>query len=209
MRIRVRFPSLVLAVAFCLFAGFAKSATVEQDGPRLHLSGPIFGTTSDLFVDAFARAMLSAPREATIQVVLNSEGGDTKAAHRIADAIEAARRHGVVVETRVENGAVCLSACPLVFSAGAERKASAGAVFLFHGVVYRGWRDTAAVVAELEAEKRRYLDRMRSVDDRLGRFLDDRRIVADNIDTVFNGAGLQDAFPGFVTALITPTDTRQ
>lgn len=202
MLVLVRLLSLVVAAHLALWAGSAKAATVDQDGARLHLSGPIFGTTSELFVDAFARAMLTTSDDAAIQVILNSEGGDTRAAHRIADAIETARRHGVVVETRVEDGAICLSACPLVFSAGSERKASAGAVFLFHGVVYDGWREPTAVVVELEAEKRRYLERMQAVDDRLGRFLDTRRIVADNIDTVFDGAGLQDAFPGFVTALI-------
>ena len=169
----------------------------------LTVSGEIRSTTVAVFVDGFVRAMLEAPFDAPIIVSLNSQGGNARAAHKIADAIHAARGQGAWVETRVETGAICLSASPLMFSAGEQRMAGTRSVFLFHGITYEGPRSAEAVAQDLEREKRAYLARMRAVDGRLAGFLEDRRIVDENIDTVFGGADLRDRFPGFVTGMLT------
>ena len=181
----------------------AKAATIDRHGGTVTVSGEILSTSAELFVNEFARAMLAAPAEEPVVVILNSEGGDARAAHRIADQILSARRHGMKVETRVERGGMCMSACPLIFSAGEDRLVSSRSLFLFHGVVYQGPRNTAQIIDELDAEKRAYLARMRSVDPDLGDFLDRRRIVAENIDAEFDGASLRDFFPGFVTGMLT------
>jgi len=200
------FLAALVAVAF---ASGTRAAIVEQDGATVRLSGKIRATTSLLFTNALARALLQSDPREPIVVKLNSAGGDTHAAHDIADMIHAARRHGASVTTRVEAGSYCLSACPLIFSAGDDRLAGATAMFLFHGVTYRGPRSTQEVAATLAAEKQRYLNRMRAADRRLGRFLTDNRIVEDGIDTAFAGADLRSGFPEFVTALIAPSAAAQ
>jgi len=153
-------------------------------------------------VVTFSQAMLEGAAGQPIVITLNSPGGDARAAHRIADAIHSARRHGMVVETRVETGDICLSACPLIFSAGGDRRVGDRSMFLFHGVTYEGPRSTEQVAGELERQKRAYLSRMRAVDSGLAGFLEDRRIVADNIDAIFDGGSLRDIFPGFVTGML-------
>ena len=193
-------PALLLFAL--ILAHPAKSATIDQHGGTVTLSGEILSTSAELFVNEFARAMLAAPRNEPVVITLNSPGGDARAAHRIADQIHSARHHGMKVETRVERGGMCMSACPLIFSAGEDRLVSSRSLFLFHGVVYQGPRATAQIVDALNAEKRAYIDRMRSVDPDLGNFLDRRRIVAENIEAEFDGASLRDIFPGFVTGML-------
>lgn len=195
------FWRIVLALSLVVVAAPTHAAIVEQQGATIRLSGAIVSTTSDLFTNAFARAILVAEVDEAVTVVLDSEGGSTAAAHRIADVIHVARGFGTAVNTRVDAGGQCMSACPLVFSAGEARVASAEAMFLFHGVTYRGKRSTAEVAAALAVEKQRYLDRMRAADSRLAAFLSSGRVIEDGIDTAFDGAALHRSFPGFVTTL--------
>lgn len=193
---------LALAGLAFILAHPAKSATIDQQGGTVTVSGEILSTSADLFVNEFARAMLAAPRNEPVVITLNSPGGDARAAHRIADQILSARRHGMKVETRVERDGICMSACPLIFSAGENRLVASRSLFLFHGVVYQGPRATAQIIDDLNAEKRAYLARMTSVDPDLGKFLDQRRVVAENIEAEFDGASLRDIFPGFVTGML-------
>lgn len=63
-----------------------------------------------------------------VRIELNSLGGDTTSTYAIAEQI---RSRGI--HTHVRSGAVCESACSLVFQAGSKRTASPDAIFMFHG----------------------------------------------------------------------------
>lgn len=93
-------------------------------GGRLHLVGSIEPGSAARFAEEIA-----ARGEYVETIVLESPGGS------VADALAIG---ALVLErgytTRVENGALCASSCPIIFASGAERVAGEGAAIGVHQV---------------------------------------------------------------------------
>src|SRR5437868_10459036 len=111
---------LVVLCAICLSAGANAAALLEETLRNghvvLHLAGRIDSKDGALFVAAVGKLIAAGKR---IDVVsLNSTGGQLGEGALIAGAIKAGR-----LASRVEDGAVCASACFLAFAAGEPRTA--------------------------------------------------------------------------------------
>ena len=99
--------------------------TASQDGRSLYLSGQIGEGSAERF-----RTVLAATPDATV-LQLNSVGGRVGEALDIADALH--QRH---FNTDVTG--LCVSACTLIFLAGAERAATPNAKIGFHSTSFAG-----------------------------------------------------------------------
>jgi hypothetical protein len=131
----MRFKSMLLAtaltLALCLLAlGFETKAAEfkrvpQANGPDIvGISGPINLGDNEKFI-----AITKNLADATI--VLDSPGGVVNAAFRIG-AVTYIKKY----ETRVNAGAVCNSACPFIWLAGAYRDLDETARLGFH-TIYR------------------------------------------------------------------------
>ncbi|RJK93598.1 hypothetical protein D3P06_18845 [Paracoccus aestuarii] len=93
---------------------------VEDD--RIRIIGQIAPGDADRFVEWLDRA-----RPVAVQVALDSSGGS------VSDAVAIGRTiRGAALTTRVEDGAVCLSACPYILAGGTERRVETGGVVGVH-----------------------------------------------------------------------------
>lgn len=99
-------------------------------------SSSITQDSLDNLSESIARAArsLRADSERVVVVVLSSPGGDLQKAIRYAQQIgpEVAQSVGVRLDTRVNNGASCDSACTALFTMGAQRTAWRNSKFGFH-----------------------------------------------------------------------------
>ncbi|PYE85846.1 hypothetical protein [Pseudoroseicyclus aestuarii] len=94
----------------------------EREGTVLTLTGSIAPGDAQRLAEALERA-----EEAPQVVQLNSPGGSVTDALEIGRALREAG-----AETRMTEGAICLSACPYVFAAGTERRVAEGAMVGVH-----------------------------------------------------------------------------
>ena len=112
--------TLGLLCAFCLTAEARAAALLEETlrngHVALHLTGRIDSKDAAAFADAVGKLMAAGKRVDVVS--LNSTGGQLGEGALIAAAIKAWR-----LATRVEDGAVCASACFLAFAAGEPRTA--------------------------------------------------------------------------------------
>jgi len=155
-----------LLCAICLSAG-ASAATVLEETLRnghlmLHLTGRI--DSKDAFADA-VRKLIAAGKRVDV-VSLNSTGGQLGEGALIAGAIKAWR-----LATRVENGAVCASACFLAFAAGEPRTAHPNAYIGVHQAADNDGRNTSKSREATRAmvEFARQLGVSSTITDKMGR----------------------------------------
>lgn len=71
----------------------------------------------------------------TLTLKLNSFGGLTGSAMNIEAFLRWLNSKGVEIITKVEDGAICASACVIVFSAGDKRYAYNESLFIFHAPI--------------------------------------------------------------------------
>lgn len=96
------------------------------EGDAIRISGQIAGGDADRFV-----TWLDQNRPEQARVLLDSSGGS------VADALAIGRSIRTLgLDTGVEDGAVCLSACPYILAGGVTRDAAAGAVIGVHQHFY-------------------------------------------------------------------------
>jgi len=120
---------LGLLCAICLSAGAGAAALLEETlrsgHVALHLVGRIESKDAASFVAAVNK-LTGAGKHIDV-VSLNSTGGQLEEGALIAGAIKASR-----LATRVEDGALCASACFLAFAAGDPRTAHPNAYIGVH-----------------------------------------------------------------------------
>lgn len=123
---------MVIGLLSCLIAAqgtFADQSRFRVDGNRLFYNSSIPSSEikeDDIaYEDAEELALILMDEPQVDTVVLESEGGNSWAALRMAEAIQ---RFGL--QTEVRNG--CYSACPLIFLAGEPRILAKGGVLGFH-----------------------------------------------------------------------------
>ena len=105
-----------------------------NDAYILLMSGPI--TLGDL--DRLADYIKAQPQNSIfVAFVLNSEGGNVSEAESLAEAIRDISLHQLA-HVVVPDGAVCASACFLLFAAGTSRIAGPTALIGVHSVSVRG-----------------------------------------------------------------------
>lgn len=98
------------------------SLEFKVDGDAIRISGQIAGGDADRFT-----AWLDQNQPDQTQVLLDSSGGS------VSDALAIGRTiRGAGYTTRVDGGAVCLSACPYMLAGGTTRQAGPGAVVGVH-----------------------------------------------------------------------------
>jgi ATP-dependent protease ClpP protease subunit len=137
-------PRLRYAVTAIMFAGLALLAwksgrKVYEEGPTLEISQqsgavvlawshPVEAPMAARFAEAIAEWKGKTDR---LVIMLNSPGGALAEGRLVIDEIEKVKRTHKV-ETYVGERAFCLSMCVPIYLAGDERKAAAGATFMFH-----------------------------------------------------------------------------
>lgn len=179
------------------------ASPVRREGSVFHIEGPIRFFTERRFADILIAAMAEGVAQ-PLELRLDSEGGNLDATFGMLEAMERARRAGASFRTRVPAGAICYSACTLLFAAGDERVAGDDASFLFHGIVHRGpvggsgRQDRTALVA---AAREKYLAGIGEADPGLARWLREREIVARNLEVTFPARELSRIFPAYVTRI--------
>jgi hypothetical protein len=130
---------LGIAVAVC-WGELASSATIKSlpgkhGGVVIQLSGQIITGDSEIFISEVKQAHAAGKSVENIQ--LNSAGGKLIEGIRMAAAIKEAR-----ISTAVGEGAVCASACFLIFAAGDPKFVGDGARIGVHKASDRGGRET-------------------------------------------------------------------
>ncbi|WBU62014.1 hypothetical protein [Paracoccus albus] len=164
-----------------------------EDG-AIRLSGQIADGDADRFT-----TWLDQNRPGETRVSLDSSGGS------VADALAIGRTiRGARLSTEVEDGAVCLSACPYILAGGVTRQATEGAVVGVHQHYFGKNTLLPAFLAVSDVQRAQasvmdYLDEM-GVDLRLMSFalrtppeeihiLDTERMEALNLTTAAEGEG--------------------
>ncbi|MCW5751395.1 MAG: hypothetical protein KIT81_09630 [Alphaproteobacteria bacterium] len=181
----------------------AGSDGISRDGDIIRIEGRIRFVTEKRFAALLAQPGANGQAR-RIELHLDSEGGNLDATFGMLREMAAARRAGMRFLTRVPAGAICYSACTLLFAAGEERIAGDDASFLFHGIVHRGpdggrtRPDRAALVA---AAREKYLAGIGEADPGLARWLREREIVARNLEVTFAAGELSRIFPAYVTRI--------
>ena len=160
--------TLGLLCAICLNAG-ASAATLLEETLRnghvvLHLAGRIDSKNAAAFADAVRKLIASGKRVDVVS--LNSIGGQLGEGALIAGAIKAWR-----LATRVENGAVCASACFLAFAAGEPRTAHPNAYIGVHQAADNDGRQTfkSREATRAMVEFARQLGVSSTITDKMGR----------------------------------------
>ena len=155
-----RFWQAALAASFMLPVQQAAAADVwavggpgEEQGLRLR--GPILSGDDKHFATAIEQIEATSSR--VTAVALESPGGVLGAAAAIAGQIHA---HGIT--TVVENGAICVSACVLLFAAGQTRVAGPTAMIGVHGAADEHGTQTAPALVATAAIARRYAEYRRA-----------------------------------------------
>ncbi|MGC2857323.1 hypothetical protein ACM64Y_17780 [Novispirillum sp. DQ9] len=123
------FVVVPLAVTARAIADAAPSVSARPG--RVILDGPIKAHTAPQFWWAVRRAAAAAPPGGELVVELNSPGGALTAAESMAWVLEQEARDRPV-RAVVPAGAVCQSACTVVFLAAGRRQADPSAHFMFH-----------------------------------------------------------------------------
>ena len=151
-----RFWQAALAASFMLPVQQAAAADVwavggpgEEQGLRLR--GPILSGDDKHFATAIEQIEATSSR--VTAVALDSPGGVLGAAAAIAGQIHA---HGIT--TVVENGAICASACVLLFAAGQARVAGPTAMIGVHGAADEHGTQTAPALVATAAIAQRYAE---------------------------------------------------
>jgi hypothetical protein len=127
-------------VAICLGAP-ASSATIRTVPGKdrriaIQISGRIELGDGDVFIDALKQAIAAGKLVDTVQ--LNSTGGRLAEGARLAATVRLAK-----MSTSVSPGAVCASACFLVFAAGDPKFAAPDALIGVHKASEKNGRETA------------------------------------------------------------------
>jgi hypothetical protein len=140
------FLFILLAMALVGPAAAARLQLVPGRGGHVvvQLSGRIEQGDADAFTKLLQKAYTA--NQVIDSVQLNSTGGIVGEGARIAAAIRTAR-----LSTHVVEGALCASACFLVFAAGYERFAATGALIGVHKASEKGGRETSQSVAASRA----------------------------------------------------------
>jgi hypothetical protein len=137
-----------IAAAVC-WAAPAPSATIKSlpgknGGVVITLSGQIITGDSDIFISEIQRA--NAAGKSVENVQLNSAGGRLIEGVKLAAAVREAK-----ISTTVGQGAVCASACFLIFAAGDPKFVGDGARIGVHKASEKGGRETMSSGAATEA----------------------------------------------------------
>jgi hypothetical protein len=131
--------TLGLLCAICLSAGANAAALLEETLRNghvvLHLTGRIVSRDAALFDAAVGKLTAAGKRIAVVS--LNSTGGQLGEGALIAGVIKALR-----LATRVEDGAMCASACFLLFAAGEPRTAHPNSFIGVHKAADNDGRET-------------------------------------------------------------------
>jgi hypothetical protein len=131
--------SLGVAVTICWGApassAIIKSTPGVNGGVIIQLSGPIIDGDADTFISEIARVNASGKSIERLQ--LNSGGGRLGEGVRLATAVRQAR-----IPTSVGQGAVCASACFLIFAAGDQKFVGDGARIGVHRSADKDGRET-------------------------------------------------------------------
>jgi hypothetical protein len=107
-------------------AKFKLSTDPKKTCSALRISGEIVAGDYNRFADALKKATEGAPVR---RLYLNSIGGQLRAAFAMTDLI---RQRAPAVETIVEPGRICNSACVVILAAGSQKYVSRGAGVLIH-----------------------------------------------------------------------------
>jgi hypothetical protein len=128
-----------IAAAFCWAApaspAIIKSVPGKHGGVIITLSGPITAGDSDTLNNEIQQA--NAAGKSIENVQLNSGGGRLIEGVKLAAAIREAK-----ISTTVDQGAVCASACFLIFAAGDPKFVSDGARIGVHKASEKDGRET-------------------------------------------------------------------
>jgi hypothetical protein len=140
------FLFILLAMVLVGPAAAARLQLVPGRGGHaiVQLSGRIEPGDSDAFTKLLQKAYTA--NQVIDSVQLNSTGGIIGEGARIAAVIRTAR-----LSTHVVEGALCASACFLVFAAGYERFAATGALIGVHKASEKGGRETSQSLAASQA----------------------------------------------------------
>ena len=142
------------AIAFGIVAALcwstpASSATIKSlpgkhGGVVITLSGQIITGDSDAFISEIQHAHAAGKSVENVQ--LNSGGGRLVEGVKLAAAVREAK-----ISTSVDQGAVCASACFLIFAAGDPKFVGDGARIGVHKASEKGGRETTSSGAATEA----------------------------------------------------------
>jgi hypothetical protein len=172
------------------------AAAVTNNGGTVRILGDIATDEQVAFTLAFADAMLSAKRDAEIDLVLDSPGGDIRGALGVVRVIRAAQAYGTRVHADVPQGAECSSACVAILAVADRRTMAVDSELVVHGISYVGPRGDVA--DEIRAYGEESLGVIEAADSRFGRFLRENHVIDRNIELRFSGGDLSAAFGGFV-----------
>jgi hypothetical protein len=128
---------LALAVNWPAFSAIIRVAPGKNGRVIIEVTGMLGTGDADLFVRAVNQASQAGKSIDIVQ--LNSAGGKLGEGAKLATAIKSGR-----LLTAVPSGAVCASACFLVFAAGERKFAEAGALIGVHKASERGGVETKA-----------------------------------------------------------------
>lgn len=121
----------------CARADLQVSASARRSTVQFKWVGQISGPMRDQLSAEFAKAK---GRVKNVVLVLSSCGGNVAEAERVIEVLkEIKKTHHL--ETRVDPGSLCASACIPIFLQGTRRRAALTSAWLFHEVTRRGALD--------------------------------------------------------------------
>jgi len=114
-------------------------ATVQPAGNSEFVALRIDGEITDIMADRVTRQLSASPKASTVTLIVNSPGGDLRAARRIYGAV---RRHKA--KRKIAHGLhEVSSAAALVYTAGDVRRLEPGTRVLLHGAAAEPSRHAA------------------------------------------------------------------
>ena len=159
---------LGLLCAICLSAGAGAAALLEETLRSGHVALHLVGRIDSKDAASFAAAVnkFSGAGKRIDVVSLNSSGGQLGEGALIAGVIKALR-----LATRVEDGAVCASACFLLFAAGEPRTAHPNSFIGVHKAADNDGRETykSREATRAMVEFARQLGGPSTITDKMGR----------------------------------------
>jgi hypothetical protein len=128
------------ALLFIAQVGFAqvivpgKVSVVELDPATAKLFAvlKVEGNIAPPLAEEFKAALLQFPTGRRVILDFQSPGGMNTEGYKIIETIKEAKKN-LIIDTFVDNGALCASMCIPLFMQGRKRVAGARASFMFHG----------------------------------------------------------------------------
>jgi ATP-dependent protease ClpP protease subunit len=178
----------------CARGDLKLSPTARSDMVQFRWAGQIGSPMSERIAAELGKAKASVR---SVVLILSSCGGDLREAEKVIETLRDAKktRH---LETRVDPGAMCGSACIPVFLQGTRRRAALTSAWLFHEVSRGRTRDRAKGIVDRAITERVFEDYF-SAAGVSETWLNQLRVMVQHSDYWQTGQNLWESKSGIIT----------